>query len=162
MTTIEKRDSITIDASAESLWRILADQFVDISQWASGVLSSKPNPEAPIGPDGSPTGGRVCDVKGVGLTDERIVAFDPERGIIGYSITAKGLPSFVTSMSNTWTVKAKGPGRALVSMRIEATTAGLMGAVGSVPMRRMFAKSAAGMLNDLKTHAEAPAEMPTS
>lgn len=157
MATIEKHASTSVNASADDAWRILADEFVDISRWAGGVLSSKQNPDAPEGPNGSPVGGRVCDVQGVGLTDERIVTFDPEGGAIGYSIKAKGLPSFVAEMKNTWTVVAQGPSSARVDMRIDATTSGLMGAVGSIPMSRMLGKASAGLLHDLKVYAETPA-----
>jgi hypothetical protein len=153
MATIEKSASATVNASAGQVWRILADEFVDISHWAGGVKSSKPNPE--VGPfNGSAVGGRVCDVDGVGLTDERIVAFDPDGGVIGYSVTAEGLPSFVASLKSTWTVTPAGPNTSEVDMRIDATTKGLMGAVGSIPMGRMLGKSAPGLLNDLKTYAE--------
>jgi len=157
MTTIEKSASTTINASAEQVWSILADEFIDISRWAGGVLSSTINPNAPEGPNGSPVGGRVCDVKGVGLTDERIVTFNPDSGQIGYSIQAQGLPSFVSSMRNTWTVAAEGPNTTRVDVRIDVTTAGLMGALGSVPMKRMLGKASAGLVNDLKTYAEASA-----
>ena len=157
MATIEKRASTIVNVSPAAAWSILADEFVDISRWAGGVLSSKVNPNAGEGPGGSPVGGRICDVKGLGLTDERIVTFEPEQGVIGYSFAAKGLPSFVTAMRNTWTVVPHGPGGARIDMRIDATTSGLMGLVGSIPMGRMLGKSAVGLLKDFKTYAEARA-----
>jgi len=157
MATIEKSASTTVSTSAADVWRILADEFVEISRWADSVLSSGANPDALEGPAGSPVGGRVCDVKGIGLTDERIVTFDEQNGALGYSVRAAGLPSFIASMTNTWTVVPDGPGRSRVGVRINAATSGPMGAVGAIPLRRMLAKASSGLINDLKTYAESSA-----
>lgn len=155
MAVIDKQASTAVNAPAQEVWRILADEFVEVSRWAGGVLSSRVNPAAVEGVNGSPVGGRVCEVEGVGLTDERIVTFDAEQGAIGYSIRSEGLPSFVTSMTNTWTVVPDGQGRSRVDVRIKATTSGLLGAVGALPMGRMLGKASTGLLGDLKSYAEA-------
>lgn len=152
--TRTQRTSTTVNASAADVWRILADEFVDISQWAGGVISSVPNPASPQSINGSPVGGRVCDIKGVGLTDERIVTFDPDRREIAYTVRAKGMPSFVESLTSTWTIAPDGAARSRVDMRIVAVTRGFMGAVGSIPLGRMLARESAGLSADLKRHAE--------
>lgn len=154
MAKIESKATATVGVSAQDVWRILANEFLEISHWAGGVRTSVINPKTPEGFNGSVVGGRICDIEGLGLTDERIVIFDPQQHSIGYSIRAEGLPSFVASMTSTWTVVADGDEQAQVGMRIEATTSGIMGAIGSIPMRRMLGKSSAGLLNDLKSYAE--------
>ena len=51
-------------------------------------------------------GGRVCQVVGLGQTDERIVAFDPETRTLSYTLQAEKLPPALSRMQNTWTVRA--------------------------------------------------------
>lgn len=50
--------------------------------------TSATNPDTPNGFNGSPHGGRICDVDGLGTTDERItgyVARTPLRTMLGKS-----------------------------------------------------------------------------
>lgn len=147
----------TVAASPETVWRILSDDFLEISTWAGGVGSSKANEATPTGFNGSPHGGRVCDVDGIGLTDERIVAFDAHQRTLTYTVSAKKIPFFVESMTSTWSVL---PGadnsHANVSLTVTATTKGLFGRVGKIPLNKMVSGAAPGLLADLKTWAETP------
>ena len=60
---------ITVNASAERVWKIIGEDFNDISEWSSFVLTSEANPDVPEG------GGRVCNVKGVGDVVENIFEY---------------------------------------------------------------------------------------
>lgn len=155
MSTIIKTSTTHIAADADTVWEALDEGFLDVSEWAGGVTSSKANPETPAGFNGSQHGGRICEVEGIGTTDERIVDFDRTGRRMGYSIAAKGLPFFVKSMKNTWTVRPDGPTGSVVEVEIEAVTKGIMGAIGAIPMGRMLAKGAAGLPADLQTYLEA-------
>lgn len=154
MSTVRKSSSTTITTPPEVVWAELNESFADISLWAGGVTSSKANPATPTGLNGSSYGGRICDIEGVGLTDERIVAFDDSKRTLTYSVHADGLPFFVTGLENTWTVRSDGGTGSEVIVEMAAFTKGLMGKVGSVPLGRMLGKAAVGLPHDLKVHLE--------
>jgi hypothetical protein len=147
----------TVAASSPSIWRTLSDDFLDVSKWAGGVNSSTANPSTPTGFNGSPHGGRVCDVEGIGITDERIVAYDAHQRTLTYTISAKKIPFFVESMTSTWSVLA-GPDESSsrVSLTVTATTKGILGRLGKIPLTKMISGAAPGLLGDLKAWAEAP------
>lgn len=154
MTTVRKSSTTMIAAPPEEVWAQLDAQFLDISGWAGGVKSSQANPATPTGLNGSAHGGRICDVDGVGITDERIVDFDALNRTLTYSVQADGLPFFVTGLQNTWTVRSDGQTGSLVDVEMAAFTKGLMGKVGALPLGRMLGKAAIGLPNDLKVHLE--------
>ncbi len=155
MATVTKHSTTSIAASADAVWAELDDNFLEISRWAGGVNSSVGNPATPDGFDGSPHGGRICDVDGIGNTDERIINYDKGNRTLSYTVQAEGLPFFVKGLQNTWTVQPDGADGATVGVEINATTKGLFGKIGSLPLGRMLAKGAAGLPGDLKTHIEA-------
>jgi hypothetical protein len=152
--TVRKSSITTIETPPEVVWAQLDERFVDICLWAGGVTSSKANPATPTGLNGSSYGGRICDVEGVGVTDERIVAFDAAERTLTYSVQADGLPFFVTGLQNTWTVRSDGGTGSEVSVEMAAFTKGLMGKFGSVPLGRMLGQAAVGLPRDLKVHLE--------
>jgi hypothetical protein len=150
--TVRKSSTTKIATPPEVVWAELDERFADISKWAGGVTSSKANPETPNGLNGSTYGGRICDIEGVGVTDERIIAFDAAERTLTYSVQAKGLPFFVAGLENTWTVRSDGGTGSEVIVEMAAFTKGLMGKVGSLPLGRMLGKAAVGLPNDLKIH----------
>ncbi|MFT4657011.1 MAG: hypothetical protein ACJAXA_003102 [Candidatus Aldehydirespiratoraceae bacterium] len=101
--------TITIDASAAQVWKVLADEFVDIAAWSPGVKSSGPNPATPEGINGSRYGGRVADIEGLGLTDVRITEYDAQNLTLSYTVEAENIPGFIERITNTWTVTADSP-----------------------------------------------------
>jgi hypothetical protein len=140
MTSIVKKSSTKISVPHAKVWDVLSNGFLDISKWAGGVKSSKANPETPEGFNGSTYGGRVCDIEGVGNTDERIVNFDDDKMTLTYTIKAKKLPSFVNSLKNTWTVTMDTDNTSIVDVLIEAETKGLAGKIGAIPLGKMLEK----------------------
>jgi hypothetical protein len=154
MGTVRKSSVTTIETPPEAVWAELDGRFADISLWAGGVTSSKANPATPSGLNGSSYGGRICDIEGVGVTDERIVAFDAAQRTLTYSVKADGLPFFVSGLQNTWTVRSDGGTGSEVIVEMAAFTKGLMGTVGSIPLGRMLGKASVGLPNDLKVHLE--------
>jgi hypothetical protein len=154
---VTRTASDTVAASPSSIWQTLSDDFLEVSQWAGGVKTSTANIATPTGFNGSPHGGRVCDVDGIGITDERIVAYDAGQRTLTYTISAKKIPFFVDSMTSTWSV-LDGPDEASsrVSLTVSATTKGIFGRVGKIPLTKMISGAAPGLLNDLKTWAELP------
>jgi hypothetical protein len=147
----------SVAASPQSIWRTLSDDFLDVSKWAGGVNSSEANPSTPTGFNGSPHGGRICDVDGIGTTDERIVAYDASQRTLTYTLSAKKIPFFVKSMTSTWSVFA-GPDESSsrVSLTVTATTKGILSRPGKIPLTKMISGAAPGLLGDLKIWAESP------
>jgi hypothetical protein len=154
MTTVTKTSTTSINATADAVWEELDSHFLDISKWAGGVKSSVANPATPMGFNGSTHGGRICDVDGIGPTDERITNFDADTRTLTYSIRAEGLPFFVEGLQNTWTVRSDGPDRSVVDVEIVGTTKGIVGKLAAFPFGRMLGKGAAGLPADLKNHLE--------
>jgi hypothetical protein len=154
MSIVTKTSTTPIAVDAATVWNALDDGFLNVSKWAGGVTSSGANPQTPNGFNGSQHGGRICEVDGVGTTDERIIAFDAAKRSLTYSIAAKGLPFFVVSLQNKWTVREDGPSSSIVDVEIQAVTKGIMGAIGALPMGRMLGKGAVGLPADLKKYLE--------
>jgi hypothetical protein len=153
MATVTRTSATPIKASPEVVWRELDAGFLGISAWAGGVRSSVANPATPGVLNGSAHGGRICDIEGVGETDERLIAFDTEARTMTYSVRASGLPFFVR-LENTWTVRDGGPGGATVDVVIRGVTKGIIGRLAAFPLGRMLGKAAAGLPGDLKAHLE--------
>jgi hypothetical protein len=154
MTQVTRTSTTAIAAEPEAVWDELNAKFLEISTWAGGVTSSTANPATPNGFNGSAHGGRICEVQGVGPTDERIVAFDDGRRTLTYSVQAEGLPFFVDRLQNTWTVRADGSGRSTVDVEMVGITKGIVGKVGVLPLGRLLGKAAVGLPGDLKAHLE--------
>jgi len=60
-------------------------------------------------------------------------------------------------MTSTWSVlPGADDSHASVSLTVTATTKGLLGRVGKIPLNKMISGAAPGLLADLKTWAETP------
>ena len=154
MGTVRRTSTTMIAAAPEVVWTQLDANFLGISAWAGGVTSSVANPRTPEGLNGSAHGGRICDVEGVGLTDERLVDFDPQARTLTYSVHSDGLPFFVEGLQNTWTVRSDGQGGSAVDIDMAAFTKGIVGRIGALPLGRMLGKASVGLPRDLKTYLE--------
>jgi hypothetical protein len=99
-------------------------------------------------------GGRICDVAGVGGTDERVIAFAAEARMMAYSVRASGVPFFVDRLENTWPVSDDGHGGASVDVEIRGITKGIIGRVGVFPLGRVLGNAVVGLPSDLKAHGD--------
>lgn len=147
-------NTFTVDTHADRVWEVLADEFVDVANWVSGLRGSSPNPRATEVPDGAPAGGRVCEVPGLGFTDERIIIFDPAQRRIGYSVDAEKIPSFVTGMHNVWTLTPDGPDRTTVRQELRADVHGVLGTLMTPLLRLQFSRLLSTIREDLRSYAE--------
>ncbi len=150
---IEITKTATINVSADRLWSILADDFDKIGEWARGVDSSAPNPNAEI-PEGASVGGRVCQAPGFGAIDESFTSFDAEQRSYAFEATASKIPSFVRNITNHTTVKELGPERSEVHLRITADTDGIRGALVKPMIARKFSRGIDQLVEDLTIFAE--------
>ncbi|MGI9609735.1 MAG: SRPBCC family protein [Acidimicrobiia bacterium] len=146
--------TVTIEADAQQVWRVLADEFIDVAAWGPGVNSSGPNPETPEGLNGSRYGGRVCEVEGVGPVHERIVAYDDQARTLSYTVAAKNRPDFVEKVQNTWTVNPDDTNRSTVDTRLEVTIADSMSESDADTIVKTMFAGASGASTNLKTYIE--------
>ena len=150
---LEISKTVTINVSADRLWSILADDFDKIGEWARGVDSSAPNTSAEV-PDGAAVGGRVCQAPGFGAIDETFTHFDPQQRTYAFKATASKIPSFIRNLTNHTAVKAIGPDRAEVQLRITADTNGLRGTLVKPMFTRKLSRAIDNTLEDLTIFAE--------
>lgn len=147
---MQLQKAITVNATADDVWEIVAHRFERVGEWSSAVVSSGPNPDAAT-PEGALVGGRVCDVPGIGDLKETFTAYSEEKKRFTFVVT--GMPSFITLAQNTVEVRAISGGRSEVSLNIQMET----NAIGKVmgPMFRIRLKSTLdGFLTELKDYAE--------
>jgi hypothetical protein len=142
-----------VNVSADRLWSILADDFDNIGEWASGVDSSGPKTDAPV-PEGASVGGRICQVPGLGAVNEAFTSFDPVERSYAFEATASNIPSFVRNLTNHTVVKSLGPEQSEVQLKITADTEGVEGAQAEPELTRQFSQTIDGFLEDLKIFAE--------
>ncbi|MEL6338630.1 MAG: SRPBCC family protein [Myxococcota bacterium] len=92
-----------------------------IGQWASAIVESRM--------DGVPATGaeRVCRLKGFGgfgamEIREELIEFDTQRARVAYRVTS-GLPAFVHSATNRWSVEDAGYGHSVITSRADIKVA---------------------------------------
>lgn len=147
---MQLQDSITINASADDVWEIVAHQFERVGEWSSAVVSSAVNTAA-TAPEGAHVGGRVCEVPGIGDLKETFTAYSEQDKQFTFVVT--GMPSFITLAQNTVTVRPVSASASELSLNIQMET----NAIGKVmgPMFRIRLKSTLdGFLTELKAYAE--------
>ncbi|MCG8349966.1 MAG: SRPBCC family protein [Chloroflexales bacterium] len=94
--------AVIINAPAEKLWKILAEDYDKVGEWASEIEKSTPNPDLPLGEE------RACSPPGFGDVKETITQFDETRKTFSYAADVQKMPFFVCDLSNTWRVESKG------------------------------------------------------
>lgn len=146
--------TVTIEAPAARVWRILADEFESVAEWASTIPVSGPNHRAITVPDGATVAGRSCTIPGFGVTDERFTAFDAARRTFTYSVAAPKMPGFVRSAENSWAVRDLGNGRCEATSVATAQLSGPLGAMASPMLKAQFGRTIRPALQDLKVYAE--------
>ncbi|MEM9861721.1 MAG: SRPBCC family protein, partial [Myxococcota bacterium] len=125
---MQRSESVEIGANASRVWEVAAKEFEHIDRWASMVERSEAVREPAFLAESPGCSGRVC-VTPQGETREVLVAYDDAARTFTYEITGGGMPGFVKRATNTWTVEALGPDRSLLTMTVEMTTGGVMGAL---------------------------------
>ena len=165
---IEK--TLSIDAPAERVWKILGPDYVRAGDWASSVYASaasEPSREnaataghsaaagrrrAPL-ITGAPAAGQTCQTS-LGPFTESLTAYDESRMHIAYSATGAKMPGFVRSLSNAFHVTPDGPGRSTVRLALSADIAQPFALLMGWVMRRQFDTVLDETLDDLRVYAE--------
>ena len=140
---------VTIEASADRVWRILGHQFASIGEWATAIDGSRPAVEQT---DALP--GRVCQtgMRAFPSVTERIVAFDESKRTLTYEAT--GLPALLDEARNTWQVSPLGQRRARARFDGVLETRGVAGLLIALPLGLRMRRETRLVLYDLKHYAE--------
>lgn len=116
---MDLHSELIIEAPAARVWHALGERFMHVADWAAPILHS-----CPVG-SGEPGVGvtRACTIAPfgpvkAGVVSERLLGFDREAMRFEYE-AAGGMPAFIASAVNRWSVTPLDEGRSLV--RIHAT-----------------------------------------
>ncbi|MEM7092573.1 MAG: SRPBCC family protein [Actinomycetota bacterium] len=145
----------SIHADADLAWQLLGPEFASIDSWASFVKSSRALDvaDAPVGmviAVDAPVAGRETTTKAT--LREFIVAYsDADRSL---TFEADGLPPIVRRGRNVQSIRATGPDTCTLVFEIDFDFRGPFKVLGPV-MRKRMQKSLGGVMDDLKTYAEA-------
>jgi hypothetical protein len=153
---------ITVAAPAEAVWEVLGPGFARIGDWATAVPAStalaSPTPPANVASVAGlievPVAGRVCTtgVRLVPEVTEILTAYDATVRTLTYQ--AAGMPSFVTTARNTWTVIALDAGTCRVRLDAQLDTRGLFGAIARRLLLVQVGRTSRHLAEDLRHHVE--------
>jgi hypothetical protein len=150
--SLQVTKTFNIDTDPHSLFEKLTTEFTEVANWASGIESSGPDPQYQPIADGVP-GGRVCQVPGFGSVEEELVRYEPESHTFAFTVNAEKIPSFVSDLKNTWSLRPVGQATA-VTMNLTANVSGPLGAIMKPMMRRKFDKALEAIGADLASIVE--------
>ncbi len=141
------KETITINATAQTVWALLAD-IGTIAVWNPGVVSSKTtNSEAGIG------AARHCAISDTQSLDEEVIEFEPMRAIT-FRITQSTMPFQFADIR--FTLNADAQGTTVTVSPLYALKYGLLGRLlDGLIVKRVYRKGMKGLLGGLKSHAEA-------
>jgi hypothetical protein len=128
---------LSIDAPADQVWDLIGPGFARIGEWATSIQSSAAMPTMPGSAAAAtataviaPVAARVCTtgVRLVPQITETLVAYDPASRTLTYE--ASGLPAFIVTARNTWSVIPAGEHACRVTLSAQFQTLGMLGLLG--------------------------------
>ncbi|MEM9463930.1 MAG: SRPBCC family protein [Actinomycetota bacterium] len=141
---LDIKQTRTIHAPIEEVWRVVVDGFTDSHEWAFGTTMCRPGTDAE-GVD------RVCDTESGRLMDT-ITTVDPEARLLEFEV--EGLPFFVRSVVSTWTMVDLGDDRTDLTIGPRIETLPVIGRLFEIPMRRALTALYPELLDDLAVYIE--------
>jgi carbon monoxide dehydrogenase subunit G len=134
---------LAIDAPADAVWRVLGPGFARIGDWATAIPASTPVPA-----------GRVCatGLRMVPEVTETLVGYDDATRSLTYE--ASGMPAFVTTARNTWTVIPLGEHRCRVTVNARFDTRGLLGSLAGRLLLLQVGRTSRHLADDLRHYVE--------
>jgi hypothetical protein len=155
---------ITVEAPADAVWDLVGRRFDRIGEWATAIAASAPIAPTPSATAptrspastvaGAPVAGRVCRT-GIRLlpeVTETIVAYDDAARTLTYR--ASGLPAFVATARNTWTVTPVGEQRTRVTLQARFDTRGLISALARWAILIQVGRTSRHLAADLRHYLE--------
>ncbi len=143
----EFTESITISASPEQVWAVLAD-IGSISVWNPGVEHSEQTNTGDVEVGAT----RRCELGGKNYLDEEVVVFEPHRRIT-IRITDTNLP--FDSADIRFSLEPHGGETIVTVSPAYQLKFGLVGRIlDKLMVRAQYRKGMRGLLQGLKTHVE--------
>jgi polyketide cyclase/dehydrase/lipid transport protein len=143
---MQVRASTEINATADATWQIFGEDFEGISKWLDSINSSSLDGELAVGAT------RTCNFPKDLIIKEKLTHFDPKARALTYLILS-GLPSFMLSVSNAWTIEDIGNNRSRATSVVTAKLAWY--AIPMGPMVKIgLGKTLKGALRQLAAAAE--------
>jgi hypothetical protein len=167
MPKISKRFAITAPPSA--VWEVIGPGFARIGEWATAIPASTGVPHEPPTSAGqtrlprltepglvaaAPVAGRVC-ATGLAIVSEiteSLVAYDDTNRSLTYE--AQGMPSFVTTARNTWTVTPLDNDSCAVTLDAQFDTRGIIGALARWAILAQLGRTSQHLGDDLRHFVE--------
>lgn len=158
-----------VEAPADAVWEVVGRGFHRIGEWATAIPASTAIAE-PAGPrsdrsaatqvrnapaiPAAPVAGRVCQlgVRLLGQVEETLVAYDEANRTLTYE--AGGMPAFVTTARNTWTVVPLDRRRTLVRIDAQFDTRGVLGHLGRWAIFAQVGRTTRYLADDLRHFVE--------
>ncbi|MEM6428867.1 MAG: SRPBCC family protein [Deinococcota bacterium] len=150
MTVI--KETITINASKEAVWHVLAD-FGNVATFNPNLKNSY-STSAQAGGVGAT---RVCHLKPMGEVEERITAWREAEYLQVYTLGTKGMPSFKHFVGEfkLEQVGSQSHPQTQVMMTFRYELSGLLGGlINQVMMKRQFQILSPKVLQGLKHYVE--------
>ena len=154
MGKLDIKQTIEVETSASKAWEVIGPNFLNIAEWGRGIHKSWDNEAAAKNFSDAPSGGRHCDVAGLGKLDEEILHYDAEKYEITWSASGEKLPGFISGLQNALVVEAIDENSCRATSNITANTSGLRGFLLAPIFKKNFSKVLGGFLHDWKTYAE--------
>ena len=145
---MEFNRQVTINASADKVWKIVGTDFNNISEWASPVLESHAIPDLP------PGSGRVCNVKGVGKVVEALYEYDDERRTLAFTLESEKNPFFFQKVENIWRIEPKGDNQSVAHFDVRIKLMPVFAQLLSWILKKRLGKRAESFVSELKYFAE--------
>jgi hypothetical protein len=154
MMHLEIKVRTVINAPANEVWGVLAHDFANIGRWATVISDSKPDTTVSA-PEGATVGARVCSnsVPGFGDVREEFLTYDEKGKRFSYRAT-DGMPSFIESAVNNWSVRSIGPRQSVVEARGGVQMRLIPGLFLAPFMKLQLGRSAAQIGEELKYFIE--------
>jgi hypothetical protein len=143
---------IVVTAPAQAVWEIIGPGFDRIGDWATAVPSS--TAVTGSGPAGAPVTGRVCTT-GIRLAPqvtETLLDYDDAGRTLTYA--ASGMPGFVSTARNTWTVTPLDDHRCRVILDAQFDTRGFVGALARWLLLLRVGRTSRYLADDLRHYVE--------
>ncbi|MDX2173872.1 MAG: SRPBCC family protein [Bacteroidota bacterium] len=145
---IEKE--IIVNKNIENAWKVLGYGFADAHIWASPV-----NHSAGTGAsfNGATCSERGCEIAGMGKTKEKLIKYSNSEHLLSYTVP-EGMPSMVKYATNTWQLTSLSADKTKLTMVMDITLGGFMGAIMKPMMKMMMGKMGTTLTQDFKYFVE--------
>lgn len=144
---------VTVNVSSDALWEIIGPGFSEAGKWSTAVDYSSGQGEDKF--DGASCDSRSCDLSAKGFTsvDEKITEYDVSNKTMSFDVI-KGMPGFVTLMSNRTVITDLGNGRSKAELQITMCMKPFMGWLMGGMLKKNINNLLDSALEDLKVYAE--------